>query len=136
GPSGRIGVIEMARASGLVLVPSDRRDPVTATSRGTGGRMLGGVATAARTPAAGHAGAPRLLAPVGGSATNDAGAGMAQALGVRFLDGRGRDIGRGGGALLALDRVDAGGLADEVRGVPVEVLVDVDNPLVGPQGAS
>jgi glycerate kinase len=125
-PSGRVGVVEMARASGLVLVPADRRDPVTATSRGTGELMLAAI----------RAGAERLLVGVGGSATNDAGAGMAQALGVRFLDDGGRELGPGGGALLRLQKVDTGGLVDELRDVPVEVLVDVDNPLVGPEGAS
>jgi glycerate kinase len=61
---------------------------------------------------------------------------MAQALGVRFLDDAGRELGPGGGALLSLDRVDSASLAEELRGVAVEVLADVDNPLVGPEGAS
>jgi glycerate 2-kinase len=126
GSSGPVGVIEMARASGLVLVPPDQRDPVTATSRGTGELMVAAV----------RAGATRLVVAVGGSATNDAGAGMAQALGVRFLDDGGRELGPGGRALLGLQRVDAADLAAEMRGVPVEVLIDVDNPLLGPQGAS
>jgi glycerate 2-kinase len=125
-PSGPVGVIEMARASGLVLVPADGRNPVAATSLGTGELMLAAV----------RAGARRLLVGVGGSATNDAGAGMAQALGIRFFDDAGRELGRGGGALLALDRVDTDGLAGEMRGVEVEVLADVDNPLTGPEGAS
>ena len=125
-PPGRVGVVEMARASGLVLIPAERRDPVTATSRGTGELMLAAV----------RAGATRLLVAVGGSATNDAGAGMAQALGVRFLDDGGRELGPGGGALLRIERVETADLAVEVRGVPVEVLIDVDHPLVGPQGAS
>jgi glycerate kinase len=123
---GSVGVIEMARASGLVLVPPDRRDAVAATSRGTGELTLAAVRVGAR----------RLLVGVGGSATTDAGAGMAQALGVRFLDAGGQELGPGGGALLQLDHVDGSGLAQELRGVPVEMLADVDNPLVGPEGAA
>jgi len=125
-PDGPIGVIEMARASGLALIPPERRDPTTTTTTGTGDLML----------AAMRAGARRLLVCVGGSGTNDAGAGMAQALGVRLLDGAGREVAPGGAALVDLDEIDVTGLAPELRGVPVEVLVDVDNPLVGPDGAS
>src|SRR5438132_3691562 len=86
--------------------------------------------------AAVRAGARRLLVCVGGSGTNDAGAGMAQAVGVRLLDAAGREVGAGGAALLHLDRIDVTGLAPELRGVPVDVLVEVDNPLVGSDGAS
>jgi glycerate kinase len=121
-----VGIVEMARASGMWLVPSDRLDPTTTTTRGTGELLL----------AAARAGAHRLLVAVGGSATNDAGAGMSQALGVQLLDADGRDLAPGGAALLGLDRIDASGLAPELAGVAVEVLTDVDNPLVGPDGAS
>jgi glycerate kinase len=125
-PDGPVGVIEMARASGLALVPPDRLDPTTTTTRGTGELMLAAV----------RAGARRLLVCVGGSGTNDAGAGMAQALGVRLLDAGGHEVAAGGAALLALDQIDVTGLTPELRRVPVEVLVDVDNPLLGPEGAS
>jgi len=123
---GTVGVVEMARASGLELVVPARRDPLVATSRGTGELML----------AALDAGARRLLVTVGGSATNDAGAGLAQALGVRLLDDRGKELPPGGAALARLKRVDASDVAPAIRGVPVDVAVDVDNPLVGPTGAS
>jgi len=126
GPGGPLGVVEMARASGLELVPAGRRDPSVATSRGTGELML----------AALEAGARRLLVCVGGSATNDAGAGLAEALGVRLLDAGGDQLGPGGAALTRLDRVDVSEVSPLVRGVPIEVAVDVDNPLAGPSGAS
>jgi glycerate kinase len=124
--SSPLGIVEMALASGLSLVPPDRLDPTGSTSRGTGELML----------AALRAGARRLLVTVGGSATTDAGAGVAQALGIRLLDTHGREVGPGGTALLDLDRVDVSGLAPEARGVDVTVLTDVDNPLVGPDGAA
>ena len=125
-PGGPLGVVEMAAASGLQLVPADRRDPKATTSRGTGELML----------AALDAGARRLLVCVGGSATNDAGAGLMQALGVRLTDAGGREIGPGGAALSSLAHIETSGLLPAVRGVPVQVGVDVDNPLVGPGGAS
>jgi glycerate kinase len=121
-----VAVVEMAQASGLALVPPDRRDPTRTTTRGTGELLLAAV----------RAGAGRVLVCVGGSATNDGGAGLAQALGVELLDGTDREVGPGGAALLGLERVDSSGLARELRGVSVEVLSDVDNPLTGPDGAS
>jgi glycerate 2-kinase len=123
---GRIAVVEMARASGLALVPDARRDPLRATTRGTGQLLL---AAARHRPR-------QVLVCIGGSATNDAGAGMAQALGVRLLDDRGQDLPAGGAALRGLFRIDATGLAREVREVEVVVASDVDNPLTGPLGAS
>jgi glycerate kinase len=122
----RTGVIEMAEASGLTLVPPERRDPKHATSRGTGELILAAVVSGAR----------RLLVCVGGSATNDAGAGAAQALGFRLLDDEGNDLGAGGAALLHLDRIDVAGRSPDLDGVEVVVATDVDNPLTGPHGAS
>jgi glycerate kinase len=123
---GLIALVEMATASGLELVPEGRRDPRVTTTRGTGELIL----------EAARAGAERIIVTIGGSATNDGGAGMAQALGVRLLDAAGREIGPGGAAVLELDRIDASGLAEEVRGVEFLVASDVDNPLFGPQGAA
>jgi glycerate kinase len=123
---GLLGVVEMARASGLALVPQDRRDPTRTTTRGTGELIL----------AACRRGAERVLVCVGGSATNDAGAGMAQALGFRLLDADGANVGSGGGELLRLDRIDATGVDPAIRTVRFEAAVDVDNPLTGPAGAS
>jgi glycerate kinase len=119
-------VIEMARASGLELVPPDRRTPLHTTTRGTGELMAAAI----------DAGARRLLVCLGGSATNDGGVGMAAALGGRFLGADGRLIGDGGGALIALDRIDAGAVLDLVRTVEIVGVTDVDNPLCGPAGAS
>jgi glycerate kinase len=119
-------VIEMAAASGLPLVPRGRRNPLTATTRGTGELIASALDMGCR----------RFIIGVGGSATNDGGAGMAQALGIRLLDARGADIGPGGAELARLARIDASGL--DVRASESEFLVacDVDNPLTGPRGAS
>jgi glycerate 2-kinase len=125
GPA-RTGVIEMAEASGLTLVPLERRDAKRTTTRGTGELILAAVVR----------GAGRLLVCVGGSATNDAGAGAAQALGFRLLDSEGVDLAPGGAALLRLDRIDVSGRSPALDGVEVVVATDVDNPLTGPRGAS
>jgi glycerate 2-kinase len=126
GPGGPLGIVEMALASGLDLVPERRRDPGRTTTRGTGELM--------RTAL--DAGAARLLVCLGGSATNDGGTGMAAALGVRFLDGEGRDLRRGGEALIDLARIDASGLHPALARTVVIGACDVDNPLTGPAGAS
>jgi glycerate kinase len=123
---GTVAVVEMAEASGLRRVSERRRDPLRATTRGTGEMLL---AAASHRPA-------RVIVAVGGSATNDAGAGMAQAFGVRLLDAGGREIGPGGAGLRSLARIDLSGLHPSIRGLDVVVAADVDNPLVGPAGAS
>lgn len=123
---GRTAVMEMAEASGLRLVPRDRRDPGAATTRGTGDLIR----------AALDRGASRIILGIGGSATNDGGLGMAQALGVEFLDAEGRPIGGGGLALERLASIDAAGLDPRLGGVEMIVACDVDNPLCGPRGAS
>jgi glycerate 2-kinase len=119
-------VIEMARASGLGLVPAERRAPFRTTTRGTGELMA----------AALDAGARRLLVCLGGSATNDGGVGMAAALGGRFLDADGAPIGEGGGALVRLARVDIRAVVERLGAAEVIGVTDVDNPLCGPAGAS
>jgi glycerate kinase len=125
---GRTAVVEMARASGLSLVPPDHRDPTRTTTWGTGELILAACSEDPR---------PSLvIVCIGGSATNDGGAGMAQALGVRLLDTQGRELTTGGLALAALERIEASGLDPRVRGVRFVVASDVDNPLVGPEGAS
>src|SRR5579875_76285 len=123
---GRSAAIEMAAASGLVLVPPDRRDPLVATTRGTGELLLAAIA----------AGARRLIVGIGGSATNDGGAGLSQALGFRLLDATGHELGPGGGALGRLARIDASGRRPELDGIAIAVACDVTNPLCGPRGAS
>jgi glycerate kinase len=119
-------VIEMAAASGLPLVPPDKRDPRVTTTRGTGELMR----------AALDAGARRLLIGIGGSATNDGGAGMAQALGVRLLDAQGNELPAGGATLAHLAHIDISGLDPRLKDVEIQVASDVTNPLCGPEGAS
>jgi glycerate kinase len=122
----RTAVIEMAAASGLALVPKDRRDPRRATTYGAGELMRDAL----------DRGAKRLLVGIGGSATNDGGAGMAAALGARLTDGRGKEIAHGGAALADLSGVDLSGLDDRLKDVEVVVASDVENPLLGDDGAS
>lgn len=124
--SDETAVIEMASASGLVLIPADRRDPLRASTFGTGELLL----------AALEAGATRIILGIGGSATNDGGAGLAQALGFRLLDDQGRDLEPGGGALDRLARIDPSGRDPRLNSVQIAVACDVNNPLTGPQGAS
>jgi len=126
GGADTIAVIEMAAASGLELVAPDERDPLRATSRGTGDLIR----------AALDAGARRFILGVGGSATNDGGAGMLQALGVGLFDAQGGQLAPGGAALAGLDRIDVSGLDPRIKQSVFEVACDVSNPLVGLLGAS
>ena len=119
-------VIEMAAASGLELVALAERDPLVATSRGTGELIR----------AALDAGARRFILGVGGSATNDGGAGMLQALDVGLLDAQGEQLAPGGAALARLASIDVSRLDPRVKDCVFEVACDVSNPLVGPTGAS
>src|SRR5229473_1811059 len=123
---GAVAVIEMARASGLALLPPDRRDPRITTTYGVGELLQ-------------HAydqGARRFIVGIGGSATNDGGAGMAQALGYHLLDARGLELPPGGAALASLDRIHVGGVHGDWSAASVQVASDVTNPLTGPHGAS
>lgn len=116
-------IIEMAAASGLALVPEGQRDPSRATSRGTGELLLHATA----------GGAKHIFLGIGGSATNDAGAGLLQALGYRLLDITGADLPPGGAALARMARIlSPVGLSLP----PITVACDVNNPLTGPNGAS
>lgn len=119
-------VAEMASASGLMLVPPQRRNPRITSTRGTG-ELVRAIL---------DAGARSLILGIGGSATNDGGAGFARALGVRFLDARGRELAEGGAALASLDRVDASGMDPRLAALSIQVACDVDNPLCGSAGAS
>lgn len=123
---GETAVIEMAAASGLHLVPAEDRNPLITSTRGTG-EMIS---------AALDFGVDHIIIGLGGSATNDGGAGMIQALGGRLLDEAGREIGDGGGALSELAAIDLAGLDERLKNVQIEVACDVDNPLTGPRGAS
>ena len=123
---GDTAVIEMAAASGLALVPPDRRNPLLTNSRGTGELIR----------AALDAGARRFILGIGGSATNDGGAGMVQALGVRLLDLEGRELDGSGGDLARLERIDVSALDPRLAECRIEVACDVDTPLPGARGAS
>jgi glycerate 2-kinase len=118
-------VIEMAQASGLCLLRPDQYDPLAASTYGTGELMEAAIA----------AGCSQLLVAIGGSATNDGGAGMAQALGARLTDERGEELPPGGGALCRLANIDLSGWKVP-RGTQITVACDVDNPLCGPMGAA
>jgi glycerate kinase len=119
-------IIEMAEAAGLGLVPEDKRDPKITTTYGVGELIR----------AALDAGASSLVIGIGGSATNDGGAGMAQALGVRFLDGNGKPLAGGGAALAKLGRIDVQKKDPRLGAIKVIVASDVQNILCGEQGAS
>jgi len=122
---GDTAYVESAQACGLQLVPADRRDPRWTTTYGVG-ELIG---------AAIHAGARRVVVGLGGSSTNDGGAGMLAALGMAFSDRAGAAISPVGGALAALERADAAYLAFG-RSVDLVAATDVDNPLLGPTGAT
>lgn len=123
---GETAVIEMAAASGLELVPAADRDVRRATTYGTGELISVCLDQGVR----------RLVLGLGGSATNDGGAGMAQALGAHLLDASGRLLPLGGAALAKLARIDVSGLDPRLRNCAIEVASDVTNPLCGPTGAS
>lgn len=123
---GRTAVIEMAAASGLTLLAADRRDPLRTTTCGVGELIR----------AALDAGLRRLIIGIGGSATNDGGAGMARALGARFLGDDARELPEGGLALAGLRRIDLAQLDARLNETEIIVACDVDNPLCGPRGAS
>jgi glycerate kinase len=123
---GRAGVLEMASASGLQLVPRQQRNPLVTTTYGTGQLIKACL----------DHGVDRLLIGIGGSATNDGGAGVVQALGGRLLDRTGSELGYGGGCLADLHSIDLTGLDPRLKQVAVEVACDVTNPLCGENGAS
>ncbi|MCY9264719.1 glycerate kinase [Bacillus haynesii] len=123
---GKTAVIEMAEASGLHLVPPRQRNPLLTTTRGTGELILD----------AAEKGVSTIIIGLGGSATNDGGAGMAAALGAKFLNRDGEEIENGGGALVGIAKIDVSGLNPKLKHIQFEAACDVDNPLTGPRGAS
>jgi glycerate kinase len=125
-PDSHTAIIEMAEASGLQSVPVDRRDACISSTFGTGELIR----------AALNAGAQRVILAIGGSATNDGGAGAMQALGVRLLDAQGQALEPGGLALAQLARIDLDGIDPRLATVRFDIAADVDNPLCGPHGAS
>ena len=123
---GSTAVIEMAKAAGLALVPKEKRDPRITTTHGVGELLQ----------QAFDGGARHFIVGIGGSATNDGGAGMAQALGYHLLDENGQELPPGGLALKRLARIHVGGVHSDWKQTRVEVACDVTNPLTGPTGAS
>jgi glycerate kinase len=124
--AGSTAVIEMAKAAGLALVPPSRRDPRITTTYGVGELLQ----------RAYDEGARHFIVGIGGSATNDGGAGMAQALGYHLLDESGHELPPGGLALKRLARIHVGGVHANWKQADVDVACDVTNPLTGPTGAS
>ena len=123
---GSTAVIEMAKAAGLALVPPEKRDPRVTSTSGVGELLQRAYDDGAR----------HFIVGIGGSATNDGGAGMAQALGYHLLDADGRELAPGGLALQRLARIHTGGVHANWKEAEVEVACDVTNPLTGPSGAS
>lgn len=119
-------ILEMASASGLELVPKEKREPMITTTFGTGELIKRALDLNVKT----------ILVGIGGSATNDGGAGMIQALGGKLLDKDGNQIGFGGGELSKLEKIDLSKLDERLKDVKIIVACDVDNPLTGERGAS
>jgi len=122
----KTAVIEMAEASGLTLVPENQRNPLITTTYGTGQLIK----------AALDQGCRKMIIGIGGSATNDGGAGMVQALGVELLDKDGEEIDFGGGELKKIFRIDTKYLDNRLSETKVLIASDVSNPLCGPKGAA
>lgn len=123
---GETGILEMASASGLHLVPIKDRNPLMTTTYGTGQLIKACL----------NHGVKKLLIGIGGSATNDGGAGVIQALGGKLLDRDGNELGFGGGVLGQISEIDLTNFDSRLKNVTVEVACDVNNPLCGEQGAS
>ena len=122
----KTAVIEMAEASGLTLVLENKRNPLITTTYGTGQLIK----------AALDQGCRKMIIGIGGSATNDGGAGMVQALGVKLLDREGKEIGFGGGELKKISKIDTRHMDRRLSDTKILVASDVTNPLCGPKGAS
>ncbi|MFZ7265370.1 glycerate kinase [Avibacterium avium] len=123
---GETAFIEMAAASGLHLVPMETRNPLKTTSFGTGELILNAL----------NYGVKKIILGIGGSATNDAGVGMLQALGARFLNAENQSLGYGGEQLIHTAHIDLSQLDSRLAQVQIEVACDVNNPLCGETGAS
>ena len=123
---GNTAVIEMAACAGLPLVPPEKRDPRITTTYGVGELIRAALDNGSR----------HFIIGIGGSATNDGGAGLVQALGAKLFDLQSREISRGGAALATLAHISTTGLDPRLQQCTVDVACDVNNPLCGPMGAS
>ena len=122
----KTAVIEMAKANGIELLAKERRNPLITSTYGTGELIK----------AALDEGVEKIIIGIGGSVTNDGGAGMAEALGVKFLDQKGQPIPQGGGFLNLLASIDTSELDPRIKNIEIEIASDVTNPLTGEHGAS
>ncbi|MCE2465811.1 MAG: glycerate kinase [Dehalococcoidia bacterium] len=123
---GETAVIEMSKASGLVLIPHRRRNPRITSTHGTGELIAEALQRGYR----------KIIVGMGGSATNDGGVGMAQALGLHFLDSSGNELSPGGAALSKLAKIDTLDRDVNISDASITAASDVSNPLCGPRGAS
>lgn len=123
---GKEAVLEMAQASGLPMVPEEKRNPLNTTTYGTGELVLAAI----------DAGFSDISIAIGGSATNDGGMGFASALGVRFLDAEGNVLEGRGSELEKVAHIDTSGIPEKVRNARFTVMCDVTNPLCGKDGAT
>lgn len=122
----KTAVIEMAKASGIELIKREERNPLITTTYGTGELIKDAI----------NKGMKHILIGIGGSATNDGGCGMLQALGVKLLDADKNEIPFGGGELNKIEYIEKGSLDELLKDITIEVACDVKNPFVGPNGAS
>lgn len=123
---GKTAVIEMAAASGLPLVPEGKKNPLKTTTYGTGELIASAL----------EHGVEQIIIGIGGSATNDAGVGMAQALGAEITDAEGNEVAFGGGNLNQIEKINLKNLDPRLKDVEILVACDVDNPLYGEDGAA
>lgn len=123
---GKTAVIEMAEASGIQYVDEQTKNPLTATTYGTGEMIIDAI----------KHGAQKIILGIGGSATIDGGSGMVQALGAKLLDQAGNEIGLGGGSLAALVKIDLSNVPESIKKVQILIASDVTNPLTGANGAA
>ena len=123
---GSTAIIEMSAASGLPLISKEEKNPLITTTYGTGQLFMHALNQGCRS----------FIIGIGGSATNDGGVGMMKALGIRFINSEGQDIGFGGGELDKIHTIDTSGLDNRILDCSITVACDVDNPLCGLRGAS
>lgn len=123
---GSIAVIEMSSAAGLWMVPVEKRNPMLATTFGVGELIKDALAENIR----------RIIIGIGGSATNDGGTGMAKALGVKFMDDHGEELGHGGQILARIKKIDMSRLDSRAKSAEILAACDVTNPLYGENGAA
>ncbi|MSR93699.1 glycerate kinase [Clostridiaceae bacterium 68-1-5] len=125
-PDRQLAVLEMASAAGITLIPESEKDPLAATTYGVGEMIRDAIQRGCR----------HFIIGIGGSVTNDGGVGMLKALGYRFLDQNGTDVGMGGSALSKIFSISAAHVLPELKLCQFQIACDVSNPLCGPTGAT